>query len=94
MILEEVDIYKPDALRQELEEGFFVGEQATGPVSRTGESFQELYGTGGEDGAKEAFKTYAAGRGDRLYWRVTPEIERNSGKFYMRVLVTNKQERV
>jgi len=54
----------------------------------TGEPYQDLYGTGGEEGAVAAFREYAKDKVGKLYWRTRPE--RQGDKFYMRLLISNK----
>jgi hypothetical protein len=93
-------------LRGEIERDFTIGPRYPGVleswsshphrgIAATGEPFVEIHGMGKGseqkcfDAALAAFRKYAAGKAGALYWRTYPEIE--GGKFYMRLLISDKQ---
>lgn len=80
-------------LRAECECGYSIGPGAVGPYSVTGETFTELCGASpaAYDAALSAFKAYAADKAGTLYWRITPELDRNDKgfAFYMRLLISD-----
>jgi hypothetical protein len=84
-------------LRAYIENGREVGEPTSSALSVTDEEYHEFWAGGPtkesvHNAMGAAFCTYAYERPGKLYWRITPEIENDGGRWrsYMRLLVSDK----